>query len=230
MESRIHYGTIDSSSKLFHTEEQALLALEAINKKCERLCRTNNINCIFLGIVSSSSHNGVKQSRYGKRIPKSHGTIEPHIHITYIAEKQSTFEKLIKGYLQKKFGKDLFFYQTIKSKKHFISRFPYSFNQCTKLRIVNTCTEDFAKLYCGDFVFYCEKANKKIEGREPVFPQYQNMTLSSDKSVFDFSYGTNFNSISIDTKILNETYKNFYNDDYIFSIKISQLDDYEFIN
>ena len=70
MKPKIHYGTIDCSSKFFQTEEEALLALEAINKKCKRLCSKKNINCIFLGIVSSSSHNGVKQSRYGKRIPK----------------------------------------------------------------------------------------------------------------------------------------------------------------
>ena len=183
---RVHYGTFNSPTGMFVSREEALLALESICREIKRLCERNSCNCLLYGVISETEKNTTYRTRYGTKY-YTDNILSPHIHITYLIQKHSAMEKIIKKYLKDRFGKR-FFFQPIRDSEYLQNRVHYCVSQCMNYRVVNTCSEDFAKRYAGKFVALIEKENKAWGNGKLVFKDYQDMVLGSDDSVFDFSF------------------------------------------
>ena len=220
MNFKTHFSTFNSPSGLFQTKEEALLALNAICRKIKRMCEREDCSCLLFGVVSVSGRDTVYRTNYGNKHLPFTKILAPHLHITYIIEKQSTMEKEIKKFLVKRFGTK-FFFEPIKDYGYLQARIPYCLTQSLNVRTVDTCNKDFAIRYLGDFVELTEESNRKIKGKKRIFPQYANMALGTDDSVFDFS----LNEMSDELQVLT-----FSDENQAFISPIEKQDNVAFLH
>lgn len=188
---------LDISSGVFASREQALLYLDALRKKVEDICRKKNCSCLFYGAVSISEAGNVKRTARRSKLINDTLQVPPHIHCILLLEKQSAVlrklqkylkqTKAIKKYRELNHGKKGFYSDAIRKREDLSTRLVYRVSQGMNCRIVDTCTEEFATKYAGDFVSLIEAQEKAMGGSKLVFPQYANMELGTDESVFDFS-------------------------------------------
>lgn len=226
---RTHYQVLDTSSGVFTTREQALRFLDALRKKVEDICRKKKCSCLFYGVVSISEEGNVKRTADGSKLIDETLTRLPHIHCILLLEKQSAVLKELKKYLNKtraikmyreiNNGKSGFYADAIHKPEDLSNRLIYRVSQGMNCRIVDTCTKEFATKYAGDFVSLIEAQEKAMGGSKLVFPQYANMKLGTDESVFDFSSNSN----KIEEKS-NEVWKSDSADSEVWKFDIENID------
>ena len=197
MKRRVHFGAVDISAKVFQTLDEAKKALEAFFRKIDRDCKAQGINILMFGVISGSDKESIKRTRYGSRIISSDKIVPPHFHVTFLSEKYSTMEKKLREYLRKTIGEN-YWIKRIKTKEQLQNRVPYCMTQCWKFRVVNTCSEEFAKRFAGDFILLIEQSNRDIGNGKLVFSQYKDAVLGTDNAVFNYSHVENDNEEDIE--------------------------------
>lgn len=200
MKPMIHCGAIDTSSGEIKTKDEALKVIDALRKHVDRLCEAKKVNMLFIVTLSISDKGTVTRTRYGSRISSSAKILPPHLHITYLTEKYSTMEKEIKNYIINTLGLKCWS-NPIKSYGHLKRRMPYCFTQGIKLRTVNTCSEEFAMRYAGDFVALAEEANAAVKNGKRVFSRYKGKMLGADHTVFDFHSHIKHQTVELNNEV-----------------------------
>lgn len=182
---RIHIARFDSPSGLFKDTNEAKLAADASKRFFERLSEREKLNCIAIIVISICDKGGTKRGRYGNYLLPEFDEKPAHLHITIIMDKQSSLVDKIQSYFKNSSGAE-FDYHQVKTKQYLKNRLIYSFEQRWKHRTAVSCTQEFAKRYCGDFVAFAEEANRATGDGKLVFKEFVNMKLETDDIVYDF--------------------------------------------
>lgn len=208
MKTKVHYMVLDIAMGAFKTRDEALHYIDSLRKNIKKICIQNASNCLFYIAISISNQGEIRRTRYGGKLISGATEQTPHIHCIGIVEKQSFISHKIVNYLKttnaiKMFKerhphKKAIFVESIHAPDELQNRLIYRVSQAYKFRIVNTCTDEFAQKYVGTFVSLIEEKETAMRGSKPVFPQYANMALCTDESVFDFSRNIPNNTLEKD--------------------------------
>lgn len=202
---KTHCFSIHTSAGVFETKEEIERFTDSFRHVLKSLCEKKHANILcYIGISNTKKDNIIRTARGSKRIDET--AIEDwHLHIVALAEKESTMLKEIKYYFYttntiqdyRKLNpsKKGFLTKTIHTAKYLKNSINYTVGQSYKFRIVNTCTLEFAQKYAGTFVSLIERKEKSIGNSKVVFPEYVNVTLGTDNSIFDFSSAKNSDNI-----------------------------------
>ena len=220
MKTKVHYMVLDIAMGTFNAVNEGLQYIDSLRKNIKKICIQNASNCLFYIAMSISNQDEIRRTRYGSKLISGATEQTPHIHCIGLVEKQSFISRKIVDYLKttkaiKMFKehhprKKAIFVESIHAPDELRTRLIYRVSQAYKFRIVNTCTDEFAKKYIGTFVSLIEEKENAMRGSKPVFSKYANMALCADESVFDFSSNIPNNVLEKD-EVWNGEYERLHN-------------------
>lgn len=175
-ERKTHVISIDVSSKIYSSFEEALKGADSLKDFVKRTCLKNNYSCI--GIIGVSQYDklcSVVINKFGKRevkpiFPNYSCKVPPHLHIILLANPASTMKHTIYKYFEKKYKHKVTWENEID--EYYQTKIDYVLNQSEKIRTVNI-TSEILNPEIFDFVNYVENKHYEMGNFKPLFPEIQ---------------------------------------------------------
>lgn len=173
-ERKTHIISIDVSSKIYSSFEEALKSADSLKEFIKRTCLKNNYYCVgFIGVSEYDTKFGnIVVDKFGKRIfqpflPNDSIKVNPHLHICLLANPASTLKNTIVEYFIKKYKQKVTWENVIDEYSE--NKIRYVFDQSIKLRTVNI-TSDILNPQLYDFVNYVENIHNEMGNLKHLFP------------------------------------------------------------
>lgn len=175
-ERKTHVISIDVSSKIYSTFEEALKSGNALKNFINRVCLENDYSCV--GFIGVSQYDpdlcDIVINKFGKRevtpkLPNYPCKVPPHLHILLLANPASTLKDTICKYFRKKYNHKVTWEKEI---DYYENKIDYILKQSEKLRTVNI-TSDVLNPEIYDFIDYLESKYNEKGNLKPLFPEFQ---------------------------------------------------------
>ena len=176
-ERKTHVISIDVSSKIYSSFEEALKGADSLKDFVKRTCLKNDYSCVgFIGVSEYDTKFGnIVVDKFGKRIfqpylPNYSIKVNPHLHICLLANPASTLKDTICKYFTKKYKHKVTWENEID--EYYQTKIDYVLNQSEKIRTVNI-TSEILNPEIFDFVNYVENKHYEMGNFKPLFPEIQ---------------------------------------------------------
>lgn len=174
-ERKTHIISIDVSSNIYSSFEEALKSADSLKDFIKRTCLKNNYSCI--GIIGVSEYDTtfgtIVVDKFGKRrfetcLSNHSIKVPPHLHILLLANPASTLKDTIYEYFRKKYKQKVTWENEVD--EYYENKIRYILDQSEKLRTINI-TSDVLNPELDDFVNFIENKYNEKGNLKPLFPE-----------------------------------------------------------
>lgn len=175
-ERKTHVISIDVSSKIYSSFEEALKGADSLKDFVKRTCLKNDYSCVgFIGVSEYDTKFGnIVVDKFGKRIfqpsflPNGSIKVNPHLHICLLANPASTLKDTIYKYFKKKYKQKVTWENEID--EYYENKIRYILDQSEKLRTINI-NSDVLNPELDSFVNFIENKYNEKGNLKPLFPK-----------------------------------------------------------
>ena len=172
-ERKTHVISIDVSSKIYSSFEEALKSGNSFKNFINRICLKNDYSCVgIIGVSQRDPNSGyITTNKFGKKeFVITNKNIEditqPHLHILLVCNPASQLSKIIYDYFLKKHKEKVTWNQI---SDHYIQRkVNYIMKQSEKIRPVDIFSENLNPLIY-DFLENIEINLNQMNDKKPLF-------------------------------------------------------------